>query len=823
MKPKYGLIGLLWVLAWPALAQEVAGYQVPPAPILELADAQPLPGMLSDSQNRVLVLLRRNAYKSLGEVSARELRLAGLSIDVANQVTHSSLDSLNARTNLEWASGLSLRLLQEQGIREVTGLPANPRLAHFVWSPDESMLAFTHASGNGLEVWVLQVASGEAMRVGSIKVNGVLGNPLLWFKDGTALLVRAPPQPSPLLLDPEQSLPAGPLVSVSDGNKSQMRTYQNLLETPLDDANFEALAVSELWRVSLDGEARRWAGPAMYQRIAFSPDGRHLLAESVRRPFSRLAPVDRFPLRVELLDQQGKTRHVVAEVAASDRLPQGRMAVREGKRQFAWRADQPATLVWTQALDGGDPARKVAYRDAVFAWPAPFTQAPQLLLKTINRHERTLWGDDEHAIAIDTWWNNRNTKSYLFKPGHPGHAPLLLASRDFQARYADPGVYQMQRNAAGEQVLLLDGGHAYQMGEGHSAEGQFPFLDRVQLSTGSRQRLYQSRLQGEAESLFGFVGKDRDQLLVTVESPDKVPDYFVRSLNADTPPQRLTRFENPYASLQGVSKQVIKYARDDGLELSGTLYLPPGHVVGQDARLPLVIWAYPTEYKDRQSAGEVAANPWRFMVPDYKSPIYWALRGYAVLDKASFPIVGEGDAQPNDSYLKQLLGNAKAAIDAVEALGVADRKRVVVGGHSYGAFMIANLLTHSDYFVAGIARSGAYNRTLTPFGFQREERTYWEAPEVYNAMSPFLAANLMKTPLLLIHGGADSNAGTHTMQSERYFAALKSLGAPARLVLLPNEGHAYQARESVLHTLWEQDQWLQRYANAEERVQRNEK
>jgi dipeptidyl aminopeptidase/acylaminoacyl peptidase len=125
--------------------------------------------------------------------------------------------------------------------------------------------------------------------------------------------------------------------------------------------------------------------------------------------------------------------------------------------------------------------------------------------------------------------------------------------------------------------------------------------------------------------------------------------------------------------------------------------------------------------------------------------------------------------------------------------------------------MTANLLTHSRLFAAGIAESGAYNRTLTPFGFQNERRSYWEAPEIYNRMSPFMNADKVKDPMLLIHGMADNNSGTFPIQSESYYAALKGFGATVRLVLLPDESHGYAARESILHKHWEVLNWMNKY------------
>ncbi len=419
------------------------------------------------------------------------------------------------------------------------------------------------------------------------------------------------------------------------------------------------------------------------------------------------------------------------------------------------------------------------------------------------------WGDDDTAIALDYWWNTRNLKTYLFSPSGK-FEPRIIHDRNYQDRYNDPGDFVTEENEYGRDVLVLDKGSVYLVGAGYTAEGKKPFIDKMKLEDFSTYRMWKAKNENKLESIVRPIDIRKGKILTRVESPNEYPNYnIVEYLSSAR--KKITEFKNPFKSMEGVSKEVIKYKRDDGLELSATLYLPANYDKTKKEKLPMLMWAYPREFKDKSSAGQVTNDPNEFTYPWYGSPIFWVMRGYAVLDDAAFPIVGEGDEEPNDSFRKQLVANAKAAIDAVDEMGYIDRNRVGVGGHSYGAFMTANLLSHSDLFAAGIARSGAYNRTLTPFGFQSEERSYWEAHEVYYTMSPFMHADKMKTPLLLIHGEADNNSGTYPMQSERYFNALKGLGATARLVMLPKESHGYVAKESILHVIWEQDRWLEKY------------
>ena len=416
--------------------------------------------------------------------------------------------------------------------------------------------------------------------------------------------------------------------------------------------------------------------------------------------------------------------------------------------------------------------------------PAPFETNPKLILKTKQRFSGIDWGNDYTAIAYDYWWNTRNTKTYIFNPSNSNQTPKIISDRNYQDVYSDPGSFITSKNEYGRYTLEMDNNKMYLMGDGYTKDGQFPFIDEYDVNSNTAKRLYTSEYTDKIENLNSALDMNNGEILVRIESPKEYPNYYIRDIKKNKL-NAITSFENPFKSLEKVNKSVITYKRDDGLDLDGTLYLPLDYEEGK--KYPMILWVYPREYKDKASASQSTSNANEFVYPYWGSPIYWVTRGYVVLDDAAFPIVGEGSEEPNDSFREQLVANGKAAIDAVDNLGYIDRERVAVGGHSYGTFMTANLLSHSNLFAAGIARSGAYNRTLTPFGFQSEERSYWEAPEIYYNMSPFMHADKMKTPLLLIHGVADNNSGTYPLQSERYFNALKGLGATVRLVMLPKE------------------------------------
>jgi dipeptidyl aminopeptidase/acylaminoacyl peptidase len=787
-------------------AQEGLTYQQPSKEILDLVDVPVAPSVFMDEGKNFMIMLSRDVYGSIEDLSQEELRLGGLRID----------PKTNIGSRVTYFKNVEIKNLKEKNAKniQIKGLPNNPKLTNFKWSPNQKKLALTNTTSKGVEVWVLDLATAKATKLTSDNVNANIGDVINWFNDGQSLLVKKVSANKKELINTKTAVPTGPTISVNDGKKAQNRTYQDLLSNKNDEHNFEQLALSEIYKVNLDGSTEKWLGDNIYTTIDFSPDGNYVMVETVEKPFSYLVPYNRFPSKTTIYTKEGKQVETVLEVPLIEDLPQGFMAVRKGKRNFSWRNDKPSTLVYTQALDGGDPENEVPFRDETFEMEAPFNGNERSILKTINRMGSIQWGNNSLAIASDYWINTRNTKTYLFNPSDASIEAKVIYDRNYQDVYSNPGSFVTKTNELGRSVLAISNESAFLLGEGHTENGQFPFLDQLNLKDQETKRLYQSKYADKVESLQDY-DIANNQLLVRVESPTDYPNYYFRRIKGNKLDQ-ITFFKNPFLSIQNVHKEVINYKRADGLDLSGTLYLPIGYDKKSKEKMPLIIWAYPTEYKDKSSAGQSTQNPNKFTYPFYGSMIYWVTKGYVVLDNASFPIVGEGDTEPNDTYIDQLVANGKAAIDAVDAMGYIDRNRVAVGGHSYGAFMVANLLSHCDLFAAGIARSGAYNRTLTPFGFQSEERNYWEAPEVYNEMSPFMNADKMKYPLLLVHGEADNNSGTYPMQSERYFNALKGLGATVRLVILPKESHGYKAKESILHLLWEQDQWLEKYVKNKE-------
>ncbi|AOZ48777.1 S9 family peptidase [Chromobacterium vaccinii] len=788
------LAGLLVPLT--ALAE---GYQTPPPELAALVDAPRAPLQSLNPRNDTVLQTHRPGLPGIADVAQPELKLAGLRLNPKMRAA-SRFDFGNALSLLDVASGKS---------RAVTGLPVKPRIADSAWSPDGKQVALSLWGERGVELWLLDAASARARRLGDFHLNAASGRGFAWM--GQQLLVkRLPAEQGPAPEKP--AAPAGPNIQQSAGGAlSQTRTYPDLLKTPYDADLLDYELSSQLALVDISGKAKLIGKPDRYLSVQASPDRQYLLATRLLRPYSTLVPISRFPRLVEVIDLQGRSVRQVARRPLLERMPSGNDAVATGPREIGWRADAPATLFWAEAQDGGDPSVDAKVRDALFLQPAPFKQAPFKLQELASRFADVQWGRNDLALISEYWWKTRDLKVWRVRPAEPGQPPALLKQRSSEDRYADPGSPAMVSNADGLPVLQTspDGGSLYLLGDGASPEGDRPFIDRLSLADNKTTRLWRSQAPWYEAPLAVLNGGER--ALLSREQADAPPNLYLKALDQDGGLRQLTFFPHPTPQLKNVQKRQLRYKRADGIDLTATLYLPPGHDAKRDGPLPMLMWAYPTEFKSADAASQVTDSPYRFNRVGYWGPEALLARGYAVLDDPSMPIVGAGKQEPNDSYLPQLKMDAQAAVDEVVRLGVADRDRIAIGGHSYGAFMTANLLAHTRLFRAGIARSGAYNRTLTPFGFQSEERDFWQAKDIYQTMSPFNYAEQIKDALLLIHGEADNNPGTFPIQSERMYQALQGLGATVRLAMLPAESHGYRARESILHMLWEEDRWLDQY------------
>ena len=727
----------------------------------------------------------------------------------------------NGPSRGRYVTALSLKALPDGTERPIAGPPPDAKIRFAGWSPDARHIFFVSVSDApedaGLSLWVVDVASAQARRVPDLALNGIFGRPCEWLGDSRSLICKAVPK-GRAAAPARSAVPTGPVIQENLGRVTPGPTFQDLLKNPEDEAIFNYYATSQVVVVGLDGRIAPVGKPGIVESASASPDGRYALLDERHPPYSYLLPFYMFPERISVVDLKSGNVKQLADKPLEDTIPNIHDAVETGPRDFEWRSDAPSTVFWAEAADGGDPTKEAPVRDRLFIQDAPFEAPPQKLAELPLRFRSMEWGNARVAIVEEQRWKDRKRIMLEVSPAAPG-TEVKLFEGSFEDHYHDPGEPFEVMNGAGKSIVQLtpDGTGLYLHAEGASPDGDQPFVSVLSLANANAGpttlavktvRVWQSAAPF-FESPSVVLDAAAPTILIRRESPEVSPNYYLKNV-AKNSLEQVTQFLNPYGNSPLPKKQVLKYKRSDGVELSANLYLPPGYKSG-DGPLPTLMEAYPTEYKTKAAAGQISGSPYEFPFLYWGSPVPFATQGYAVLESATIPIVGEGKVEPNDTYVEQLVASAQAAIDEGVRLGVADRNRVAVMGHSYGAFMTANLLSHSDLFKAGIARSGAYNRTLTPFGFQNEDRTYWQAPEVYYKMSPFSYADKIKTPILLIHGEADNNTGTFPMQSERLFSAIKGQGGTVRFVLLPLESHGYAARESVLHMLWEMNNWLNTY------------
>jgi dipeptidyl aminopeptidase/acylaminoacyl peptidase len=790
-------------------------YKLPPPDLVRMMDAPPTPVAVVSPDRTAMLLVDYELYPPISLLARPFLRLGGQRIDPRRG---------SIQRTLRFTAITIVSILD--GAHTPVALPEGSSVGVPVWSPDGRRIAFTRDLDDGVELWVADAATAAARVLPGIRVNDVLtpsfvvepngafrgdgpSAPFTWLSDSRTLLVRAvlpgrgsAPEPDPT--------PSGPRIEETAGKKSQTATFQDLLASEEDERLFEHFATAQLTRLDTDTGAATFLGePSMLTTVRPSPDGNYLLIARLKRPFSYRVPYGYFARTVEVWSVDGARVATIADLPVSDEVP--RQGVPLGPRGVTWQQKRPATLLWVEALDQGDPTVKAPHREQVSTLSAPFTAPPHHLFKLRQRFAGWDWTDRTDEVFVSEYDRDRRwATTYAIDLASPVESERVLFDLSVNDAYNDPGnpVYQWKPN--GERTMAQDGNAVYLAGRGASDQGDHPFLDRMDLETRGTERLFQSA--PEAYEIFvSFVADRRDEAVIRHETPSQPPNFVV--VNLTTGARRaLTSFTDPFPDVTGMQKRLLRYTRADGVPLSGTLYLPKGWSP-EHGPLPLLIWAYPMDYSDPATAGQVRGSEYTFTRLAGASPLWFVTQGYAVLNDATMPVVGDPETM-NDTFVEQIVDSAKAAIDTLAGMGVADPSRVVVSGHSYGAFMTANLLAHSDLFAAGIARSGAYNRTLTPFGFQTERRSYWEAPEIYHRVSPFMYAHRITRPLLLIHGGADNNSGTFTIQSERLFQALQGNGGTARLVILPHESHGYRARESIMHDIAEMLEWADRWAGA---------
>lgn len=781
---------VLFLVAVFSAAAFAQGYMKPAKEIQDILNAPVTPATSVSPAKDKIALWQYLRYPPIADVSEPMLRLAGLRINPRTNTRH-----LQA-----YFTALTFKNISD-GKETKVNFAAGAKLTMPKWSADGKYIAVGNIVSDGVDLWIVDTSTAKANQLKGIRVNTAFGG-FDWMPDQRSLLVdliATNRSPAP----PIVTVPVSPNIQETSGKTAAIRTYQDMLSSPNDEKLFDYYATSQLGVVSIDGKTKQIGKPAIYAQRTASPSGKYFLVERIKRPYSYLFPVYFFARDVDVLNQSGTVVYKVADVPLQDSLPEG--GVPTGRRSYDWIPTEASTLMWVEALDGGDPQNKVTPRDRLMTYVIGTRILPKPLLETAERFSGSAFGERDGLFWFGDYDRNTQRRRIFVTDYRNPTNVKTVSDLNIRDRYNNIGSPVIETLPNGSDVILMDGNSIFLSGSGASPEGDRPFLRKMDLSTLKTEELFRSGADSY-ETFVELLDKTGNKFITRKESQTEPPNLFVN--DGANKKRALTSFADPSPQLRGITKKLVKYKRPDGVELSFTLYLPPGYKEG--TRLPTLVWAYPLEYTNKNVAGQVSGSTNRFTQIGGYSHLFLVLQGYAVLDEATVPIVGD-PLTVNDTFIDQLVAGAKAAIDKGVEMGVVDRDRVAVGGHSYGAFMTANLLAHSRLFRAGIARSGAYNRTLTPFGFQSERRSFWEAPEIYFKLSPFMYADKIKDPLLMIHGEADNNSGTFPIQSERMFAAIQGNGGTARLVILPAESHGYSARESIEHVLWEQTEWMNKW------------
>jgi dipeptidyl aminopeptidase/acylaminoacyl peptidase len=792
------------------------GYDLPPKNILDVmrAPSPPMPEV-SPTQDAILLVSWQD-YPSISRVATPFLRLAGARVEPRN---HSKHDTPGGYGITLCARSFELVRLDES--RQIPiALPEGACPGEPIWSADGKRFAFVNLAPDAVELWIGDAKTGEVHPVPGARLNPMFNDEMQWMPDQKTLLVKLVPEGMGAP-PPEPVVPPGPSIQETTGEKGQSSTYENrdTLGNKHDEDVFDYYAASQLAFVDASTAAITLVGkPGNYDSLDPAPDGRHILVASIHKPYSYVTTYDRFPQEVEVWDTADRSHvvaHTIASLPLADRVPINGVPL--GPRDFSWRATEPATLVWAEALDGGDWNVTVPARDKIMLLARPFDSPAVEITRTEQRYAGVSWGEQPSIALLYEFDNNRHwVRTFIIDVDHPERKPRLLWDRSTDEKYANPGNPVTRQLANGFSVVRMEGDSIFLSGVGASPDGDRPFLDRLDLNTQKTERLFRSD-KTSYEQFLSFTGPGTHTFITWHQSPTDPPNAFVRSLGKPlaaptgeavfaSTDVAVTHIPDPTPEVRAIKKRLVKYKRADGLDLSFTLYTPPGYEEG--TRVPAILYAYPLDYADASKAGQVSGSQETFTrLRQYRLLL---LAGYAIIDNASFPIVGD-PKKAYDTYLEQLVADAKAAVDEAVRLGVADPNRIGVTGHSHGAMMTANLVAHSDLFRAGVATSGAYNKTLTPFGFQNERRSVWEATDVYMKVSPFFSADKLKTPLLLMHGAEDANPGTTPIQSVKLFEAIRGNGGTTRLVLLPHEPHWYAAMESNEQYVYEMLRWFDKY------------
>jgi len=805
------------------------GYILPPK---DVADAALAPWYKNVSitnlspDRHFYVVLERDGMPTLKAMGKDHLNLGGFQVDTA----------ANRARELTTRSAKGIRIVELETKKSVQ-VPLRPdaRVTDIAWSKDSKKFAFLAHFLDRTEIWIASASDGKCHQVTPWPVLATMVTTLSWTTDDNLITVLIPKGRPAAVEKPDVA--TTPKVKVSDGKATSIRTYPSLLQNPYEAQLVEFYATGQLAKVDVaKGSVKTIGKPAMIRSVNPSPDGRNFIVTVMEKPFSYIYPVSNFPQRESIWDDAGAEKAFIQRrgmQTGEGGGPGGRGASgANAKRSIEWRPDgeglsylqvEPANIIPDASGGGGGEDSDEQTRrgtggggqrgqrgagaagqgpqrpDQVFQWLPPFSAKDAKLVYTSpTRINSVRYSADMKTLFLDQTFGTRNRISTVNLDADKKLTTLLETGPDDDA----VDLSMTAGPKTGTVVRISGDGKS----EDPQKEAPRPFIDRIDLATGKRENAFESKADVFEQPT--ILDNDLKSLLVVRQTPKMVPNTYLVSPGGSTE-TKLTDNVDYVSDLTQAHRETIVVTRQDGFKFEVKVTLPRYFTYG--VKPPAFFWFYPSEFVDQAAydKGKRNFNKNLFSQVGGANKAILTRLGY-VLVEPDCPIVGPADRK-NDEYVPQLRNNLAAVIDELDRRGWADRRRLGIGGHSYGAFSTANALVNTPFFKAGIAGDGNFNRSLTPFGFQTDDRQLWDGRGFYLEMSPFLYAERMTGALLMYHGMEDQNVGTDPINSERMFDALEALGKTAALYKYPYEDHGQVAQETILDQWARFVAWLDKY------------
>ena len=534
------LVLLLALAGKAALGQ--GSYKLPPQNVLDVLNAPAIPGASVSPTRERIALLEPLRYPPISELAQPMLRLAGLRIN----------PNTNGQHRQPYAVKLTLKSVAD-GRETPVVFSSDAKLVSPQWSPDGKYLAVGNITPTGVELWFVDAASGKAQKVRNVFVNTAFGG-FSWVDSHSVIanLVSAKRGPAPAY---QNLTPTEPNIQETTGRRGAVQTFQDLLKSPNDEKLFEYYATSQTAIVDVNGKIREIGQPGIYDSADLSPDGKYVLVTRIHRPFSYLFPASRFPKEVEIWDTAGKLVYKVASIPLQDELPVQGVPV--GPRSVAWIPTEPATLMWAEALDGGDPRKKVTPRDKLMKFAAPFAGQPAELLKVEQRYQGRAFGERDGLMLFYDVNRDTQRRRTFMTDYHDGSNVKLVSDLNVNDRYNDPGQPVMKMLPSGNNVIRQSGDFIFLTGNGASEQGDRPFLRRLDLKTLKTDEIFRSGTD-IYESVVAVIDDTGTRFITRKESTTMPPNLYLRQVCLPgtqclaVADNKLTEFQDPVPQLRDI-------------------------------------------------------------------------------------------------------------------------------------------------------------------------------------------------------------------------------------------------------------------------------